>query len=76
MGNLTGKREHWDLVRDIAGHIVDVGQAEDGRVLNWGWERGTAYGEAQIIDQTGEIAYWLYVTARQMEKAQLAGRLA
>jgi len=76
VGNLTGKREHWDLVRDIAGHIVDVGQAEDGRVLNWGWERGTAYGEAQIIDQTGEIAYWLYVTARQMEKAQLAGRLA
>ena len=44
-------------------------------MLNWGWERGTPYGEAQVIDQTGEIAYWLHVVACQMEKAELGGRL-
>ena len=79
VGNITGKQEHWDLVRSIAGHIIHVGQAADGRVTNWGWERdgngvGTEYGEAQVIDQTGEIAYWFYVVARQMEKAEVAGR--
>ena len=31
-------------------------QVEDGRVMNWGWERGTAYGDAQVVDQTAEIA--------------------
>ena len=56
VGNLTGKAEHWDLVRSIAGHIINVGQVEDGRVMNWGWERGTAYGDAQVVDQTAEIA--------------------
>ena len=75
VGQLTGKAEHWDLVRSIAGHIINEGQADDGRVLNWGWERGTAYGDAQVIDQTCEIAYWFYVVARQMEKADHAGRL-
>ena len=30
----------------------------------------------QLIDQTGEIAYWFFVVARQMEKAELAGKLA
>jgi len=76
VGNITGKKEHWDLVRSISGHIMDVGQVDDGRVLNWGWEKGTAYGEAQVIDQTCEIAYWFYVVACQMEKAEKAGRLA
>jgi len=52
VGNLSGKREHWDLVREISGHIIDVGQAEDGRVLNWAWERGTPYGEAQARADT------------------------
>mmetsp|Transcript_37205 Transcript_37205/g.61634 ORF Transcript_37205/g.61634 Transcript_37205/m.61634 type:complete len:83 (-) Transcript_37205:571-819(-) len=75
IGNLTGKREHWDLVRDIGGHIINHGQVEDGRVLNWDWEQGTDYGEAQVIDQTSEIAYWFAVTARQMEQAELGGRL-
>jgi len=75
VGNLTGKAEHWDLVRSIAGHIINEGQAEDGRVLNWGWERGTAYGDAQVVDQTCEIAYWFYVVAQQMDKAEHAGRL-
>ena len=75
VGNITGKQEYWELVRSIAGHIIHVGQATDGRVLNWGWEKGTPYGEAQVIDQTGEIAYWFYVVARQMEKAELAGRM-
>ena len=50
-------------------------------VLSSGWEKdsngvGTPYGEAQVIDQTGEIAYWFYVVANQMEKAEKAGRLA
>lgn len=75
VANQTGKQEHWDIVRSIAGHIIDVGQVEDGRVLNWGWKKGTEYGDAQVIDQTGEIAYWFYVVARQMEKAELGGRL-
>jgi hypothetical protein len=74
VGNITGKKEYWDLVRSISGHIIHEGQVDDGRVLNWGWERGTPYGEAQVIDQTGEIAYWFYVVARQMEKAEVAGR--
>ena len=52
VGNLSGKREHWDLVREISAHIIDVGQAEDGRVLNWAWERGTPYGEAQARADT------------------------
>ena len=43
-------------------------------MLHWGWERGTPYGEAQVVDQTCEIAYWFYVVARQMEKAQAGGR--
>jgi len=81
VGNLTGKQLYWDLVRDIAGHIVNVGQVADGRVLNWQWERdsagnGTPYGEAQVVDQTAEIAYWFYVVAAQMEKAQRGGRFA
>jgi len=76
LGAITGKKEHWDMVRSISGHIMDVGQVEDGRVLNWGWEKGTPYGEAQVIDQTGEIAYWFYVVAAQMEKAERAGTLA
>ena len=57
VGNLSGKREHWDLVREISAHIIDVGQAEDGRVLNWAWERGTPYGEAQA---RADILYLLY----------------
>jgi hypothetical protein len=28
----------------------------------------------QVIDQTGEIAYWFYVVARQIEKAEAGGR--
>ena len=53
-----------------------------GRAMDWKWERGpdgvtpTEYGAAQLIDQTGEIAYWFFVVARQMEKAELAGKLA
>ena len=35
-------------------------------MLHCGWERGTPYGEAQVVDQTCEIAYWFYVVARQM----------
>merc|ERR1711998_670699 len=76
VGNLTGDKLYWDLSRDIAGHIMNVGQVDDGRVLNWGWEKGTPYGEAQVIDQTGEIAYWFYVVACQMEKAKASGKLA
>ena len=81
VGAITGKREHWELVRHIAGHILTA-QAECGRVMDWKWERGpdgvtpTEYGAAQLIDQTGEIAYWFFVVARQMEKAELAGKLA
>jgi len=75
VGQITGKKQHWDLCRDIAAHIMDVGQVEDGRVLNWGWEKGTAYGEAQVVDQTGEIAYWFHVVACQMEKAAQEDRL-
>jgi len=75
VGEITGRADYWDLCRDIAGHIINEGQVEDGRVLNWGWERGTEYGQAQIIDQTAEIAYWFYVVARQMEKSSLAGTL-
>jgi hypothetical protein len=79
VGQITGKPLYWNLVRNIAGHIINVGQAEDGRVLNWGWEKdaagnGTEYGNAQVIDQTCEIAYWFFVVACQMEKAQKAGR--
>jgi len=75
VGGLTGKRLYWDLVRDIAGHIMNVGQVADGRVMNWKWERDgsgnpTPYGQAQVIDQTAEIAYWFYVVAAQIEKAQ------
>ena len=40
-------------------------------MLHWGWERGTPYGEAQVVDQTCEIAYWFYVVARQMETLRL-----
>jgi len=81
VGNITGKKEHWDIVRSVSGHIMDVGQVEDGRVLNWGWEKdangvGTEYGEAQVIDQTCEIAYWFYVVACQLEKAERNGKLA
>lgn len=76
MGNITGDPKYWSLVRSIAAHIIHEGQADDGRVLNWGWERGTPYGEAQVVDQTGEIAYWFFVVARQMEKAEQGGRLA
>merc|ERR1712019_175959 len=77
VGQLTGKQLYWDLVRDIARHIMNVGQVEDGRVLNWFWEKdatgnGTAYGHAQVIDQTAEIAYWFFVVASQMEKAGVA----
>lgn len=74
VGNITGKPKYWELVNSIASHIIHEGQVEDGRVLNWGWERGTPYGEAQVVDQTGEIAYWFYVVARQIEKAQIGGR--
>jgi hypothetical protein len=81
VGNITGKKEHWDIVRSVSSHIMNVGQVDDGRVLNWGWEKdangvGTEYGEAQVIDQTGEIAYWFYVVACQMEKAEKNGQLA
>jgi hypothetical protein len=75
VGNITGKKEHWDIVRDVASHIINVGQVDDGRVLNWGWKKGTEYGDAQVIDQTAEIAYWFHVVACQMEKAEKGGRL-
>eukprot|EP00965_Chrysotila_dentata_P194931 6176679-Pleurochrysis_carterae.AAC.2 len=76
VSNLSGGRQHWDLVHDIAGHIIKVGQIADGRVMHWDWQRGTPYGEAQVIDQTCEIAYWFYVTARQMEKSEAARKHA
>jgi hypothetical protein len=76
----TGKKEYWDLSRDIASHIMNVGQIETGEVGNWQFEKdasgnGTAYGKAQVIDQTGEIAYWFSVVARLMEQAELEGKL-
>lgn len=73
VGNITGKQVYWDLCRDIASNIINVGQIDDGRVYNWGWAKGSEYGEAQVIDQTAEIAYWFYVVAREMEKAELKG---
>jgi len=78
VGQITGKQLYWDLCRDIAGNIINEGQVEDGRVLNGppGYGEDTEYGHAQIIDQTGEIAYWFHVVAAQMEKAERAGRLA
>ena len=68
------------LIQDIASHIMNVGQIETGEVKNWQWEKdengkGTVYGEAQVIDQTGEIAYWFSVVARLMEQADLEGKL-
>jgi len=80
VGSITGRKEYWDLSRDIASHIMNVGQIESGEVKNWQWERdgegnGTVYGEAQVIDQTGEIAYWFSVVARLMEQAELDGKL-
>jgi len=79
VGQITGKPLYWNMVHNIAGHIINVGQVEDGRVLNWGWEKdaagkGTEYGNAQVIDQTNEIAYWFFVVACQIEKAKKAGR--
>lgn len=80
VGAITGRKQYWDLSRDIASHIMNVGQVESGEVKNWQWERdeagnGTVYGEAQVIDQTGEIAYWFSVVARLMEQAELDGKL-
>lgn len=80
VGSITGKKEYWDLSRDIASHIINVGQIETGEVKDWQFEKDengkpTIYGEAQVIDQTGEIAYWFSVVARLMEQAELDGKL-
>ena len=84
VANITGKKEYWDLCKDIAFYILNTGQGpagddsenkNDGRVIHWHWERGTDYGQAQIIDQTAEIAYWFNVVANQMEHARTEGRM-
>ena len=43
----------------------------------WVWVKGqNVVWVKQVIDQTAEIAYWFHVVARQIEKAELGGRLA
>ena len=59
---------------------MNVGQIETGEVKNWQYEKDdngnpTVYGGAQVIDQTGEIAYWFSVVARLMEQADVEGKL-